>query len=133
AATFFVAMRARVVTSHGPIEPIWFAMLISLNALFNAYTPIYDLVLLMAGAALTAEHLAQRHGPNVSRSLAASQLMLAVVYFGPHLSQVVAKSTGAQPFGLVLAALAVWQGSLLLRSRRETSVASDQLLTSLSA
>ncbi|MDA1053287.1 MAG: glycosyltransferase 87 family protein [Planctomycetota bacterium] len=133
ALTCFVAIRARNVTSNERIEPIWFAALISLNALFNAYTPIYDLVLLLAGAALTAEHLAQRHGPNVGRTLTATQVLVAIVYFGPHLSQVIAKSTGAQPFGLVLAALAVWQGGLLLQSHRETCTASDQLLTSVSA
>ena len=63
--------------------------------------------LLLAGAALTAEHLIQRHGPNVGRTLVATQVLLAIVYFGPHLSQAIAKLTGAQPFGLVLVALAV--------------------------
>jgi hypothetical protein len=114
------------------VEPIWFAVLISINALFNAYAPIYDLVLLMAGATLTAEHLAQRHGPNVGRTLAVTQFVLAIVYFGPHLSQAIAKSTGAQPFGLVFAALAVWQCGLLLQSRRASSAANGQLLTSVS-
>jgi hypothetical protein len=109
AATLVVAIRARVVTV---IEPIWFATLISLNALCNPYTPTYDLVLLLVAATLTAEHLVLRHGPNISRTLVAAQLLLAIVYFGPHLSQVVAKSTGAQPFGLVLAALAVFLGGI---------------------
>jgi len=132
AATLGVAIRARAVTVSEPIEPIWFATLISLNSLFNAYTPTYDLVLLLVGATLTAEHLVHRHGPNVSRTLVAAQLLLAIVYFGPHLSQFVAKSTGAQPFGLVLAALAIWQGGLLWQSQREPSEVSDQLLTSVS-
>jgi hypothetical protein len=86
----------------------------------------------LVGATLTAEHLVHRHGPNVSRTLVAAQLLLAIVYFGPHLSQFVAKSTGAQPFGLVLAALALWQGGLLWQSQREPSEVSDQLLTSVS-
>jgi hypothetical protein len=132
AATFFVALRARLVTVGGPIEGIWFATLVSLNALFNAYTPTYDLVLLLAGAALTAEHLAQRHGPNVSRTLMATQFLLAIVYFGPHLSQTLAKSIGVQSFSLVFAALAAWQVGLLFQSQREPAVASDQLLTSVS-
>ncbi|MBI2481558.1 MAG: DUF2029 domain-containing protein [Planctomycetia bacterium] len=131
-ATIVFAIRARVVTVSGPIEPIWFATLISLNALFNAYTPTYDLVLLLVAATLTAEHLAQRHGPNVGRTLAAAQLLLAIVYIGPHLSQVVAKSTGAQPFGLVLTAVATWQGGLLWQSQRRPTAVRDQLLTSVS-
>lgn len=120
AATCFVAVRARVASANDhAIEPIWFAMLISINALFNAYAPIYDLVLLSIGVVLTTEHLVRHCGPNVSRSLVATQLLFAIVYFGPHLSQAVAKSTGAQPFGLVFASLAIWQCSLLLRT--ETS------------
>lgn len=132
ATTLGMAIRARAVAPHTSIQPIWFAMLISVNALFNAYTPIYDLALLMAGAALTAEHLVQRHGPNVGRTLAATQLLLAIVYFGPHLSQAMAKSTGTQPFGLVLAALAVWQVGLLWQLQRKPASLSHQLLTSVS-
>lgn len=132
AATLFIAIRARVIESQNRVEPIWFAMLISINALFNAYTPIYDLVLLLAGAAFTAEHLARRHGPNVGRSLVATQILLAIVYFGPHLSQAIAKSMGVQPFGLALALLALWQCGLLLQARRRPSIAGDQLLTSVS-
>jgi hypothetical protein len=133
AATLFVAIHAKLVGPAEPIEPIWFATLISLNALFNAYTPIYDLVLLLAAAALTAEHLARRHGPNVGRTVAAAQMALAVVGFGPHLSQALAKATGAQAFGIVLTALAVWQASLLLRPQQEPGTVSNQLLTSVSA
>jgi Glycosyltransferase family 87 len=127
AATFFVAIRARLVTTATGIEPIWYATLVSINALFNAYTPIYDLVLLAIGATLTAEHLVQRYGPNVSRTLIAAQLLLAIIYFGPHMSQMLAKSTGSQPFGLVLASLLVWQATLLWQSqsRRHVSLASD--------
>jgi hypothetical protein len=132
-ATLFIAIRARLVSAGGSIEPIWFATLISLNTIFNAYTPTYDLVLLLAGVTLTVEHLAQRHGPNVGRTLVVTQLLLAMVYFGPHLSQVLAKETGAQPFGLVLAALAVWQCGLLWQSQRDPSAVSDQLLTSVSS
>ena len=131
-ATLFVALRARAIAGSETIEPIWFAILISLNATFSPYTPIYDLVLLMVGATLTAEHIVRRYGPNVSRSLATTQFLLAIVYFGPHLSQVLAKSTGGQPFGLMLAVLCIWQVTLLLQSQRETSSASDQLLTSVS-
>lgn len=132
AAVAFVAIRARFLSGAGAIEPIWFATLISVNSLFNAYTPIYDLVLLGIAAVLTAEHLVREHGPNVNRSLAATQLMLGIVYLGPHLSQALAKSTGAQPFGLILAALAVWQGSMMLQSQRAPVALRDQLLTSVS-
>lgn len=132
ATVSLVAWRSRLAATKESIEPIWFATLISLNALFNAYTPIYDLTLLLVGAVLTAEHLVQRYGPNVVRSLAATQLLLAIVYFGPHLSQVIAKSGGAQPFGLVLAALAIWQCRLLWQLQRHPELATDQLLTSAS-
>ncbi len=137
-AVCVVALRAKlpasnnVPNSEAASVPLWFATLVSINALFNAYTPIYDLVLLLVGAALTAEHLTRRYGPNVGQTLVATEVLLAIVYLGPHLSQVLAKSTGAQPFGLVLAALAVWQARLLLQSQRQPNAAYDQLLTSVS-
>ncbi len=127
-----LALRARMTQPSQTIEPLWFASLITVNALFNAYTPIYDLVLLSGAAILTAEHLATQFGPNVARRLVAAHLLIGVVYFGPHLSQVVAKSTGAQPFSLILAAIATWQVYLLWQSQRDPSTSSDQLLTSVS-
>ena len=127
-----LAVHARFIRGSEHIEPLWFATLLSVNALFNAYTPIYDLVLLAIGAVLTAEYLASRFGPNVNRSLIAAHLLIAIVYFGPHLSQVVAKTTSAQPFGLVLAALTVWQSCLLWQTQRSTTTLHDPFLSSVS-
>jgi hypothetical protein len=110
-------------------EPIWFATLISVNVLFNPYTPIYDLVLLMIGVLLTAEHLAARHGPSIGKHLVAAQILIATVYFGPHLSQVIAKVTGAQPFALALAAIAAWQLWLVIEDQKIARSVPSQLPT----
>jgi hypothetical protein len=85
------------------------ALLVSINALFNPYTPIYDLVLLLVAGLLTAEALVLRYGADVSGRLGLAQLLLAAVYFGPHLSQLTARATMVQPFALALLAIAVWQ------------------------
>lgn len=90
--------------------PLWFAGLVSINFLFNPYAPLYDLVLLVVPALLVAEYATARCGPHVDRQLCNIQIALAVLYFGPHLSQGVAKITGVQLFAL--AVLAVLAGQL---------------------
>jgi hypothetical protein len=91
------------------------ATLVSINALFNPYTPIYDLTLLLPGVLLTAESLWLRYGNDLEGRLGTAQLILAALYFGPHLSQLSAKALGVQSFALVLLALAVWQAVQLLK------------------
>ena len=92
------------------------ATLISINVLFNAYTPIYDLVLLAAGALLTVVHLVGRYGGRVERHLAVVQLVLAALYFGPHLSQATAIATGWQPLALVLLAIVAGQAWMVVKA-----------------
>jgi hypothetical protein len=118
----------RASTDQPAVFCLAIALLVSINALLNPYTPIYDLVLLLAGGLLTAEVLVLRYGDDVSGRLGVSQLLLAALYFGPHLSQLTARATTFQPFALVLLAISVWQarefgkavlssGSSALRSR----------------
>ncbi|MCA9122472.1 MAG: DUF2029 domain-containing protein [Planctomycetaceae bacterium] len=131
-AACLLALRWCGSSSKEAIEPIWFAGLISVNTLFNPYVPVYDLVLVSVAAVLTTEHLIRECGPNINRTLVATQLILAIVFFGPHLSQAIAKATGAQAFSLIFAALALWQFSLLRHFGREPSDCRNQLLTSVS-
>jgi len=89
--------------------PMAMAVLVSVNALCNAYTPIYDLSLLLAGSLFTAESLARRYGQDVAGRFGWAQLLIATIYFGPHLSQFLARSTGLQPFALALLVITIWQ------------------------
>ena len=109
-----------------------FSLLLIVNSLFNAYTPIYDLALLIPAVLLTAEHLIAeeakaRRGWNTS-AMVWVYLSLAVLFFGPHLSQSVAKLTGCQPFTLALLALTVWQARQFWRATQanETLVSAGQ-------
>lgn len=95
--------------SETVVAPLAIATLISVNALFNPYTPIYDLVLLLVGSLLMAEYLALRFGQDINGRLWQAQLLLATVWFGPHLSQFVSRTTVAQPFSLALLAILAWQ------------------------
>lgn len=101
------------------VQPLAFAwassLLISINALCNPYTPIYDLLLLSFGALLVAEALAAEHGADISGRRGTAELLLAAVYFGPHLSQGVAQAAGFQPFPAVLLGISLWQARQLVR------------------
>jgi len=96
-------------------QPLWFATLISINALFNVYMPIYDLVLLFVGAVLTWDYCRSSQLPFSPRAM---QLTLVLFYLGPHLSQGMAKLTGVQWFPWLLVALAAWQVRMLRRGHR---------------
>jgi len=91
-------------------------LLLAINSLLNAYTPIYDLTLLSLAALLTIESCATNprcaFGDQAARGIIWAYLLLPVLYFGPHMSQTAAKVTGWQFFPLALAAIAVWQGRL---------------------
>ncbi len=91
------------------------SLLITINALANPYTPIYDLTLLAAGAILmipTARvggRLPLRRHPGIW------QAALATLYFGPHLSQLLAQAYGVQVFPLLLLGYAIFQARLFWR------------------
>lgn len=87
------------------------AGLLVINALFNPYTPIYDLVILAPAVVLGVEYV---HG-GARTSFASDgvqavvfQFILAAIFFGPHLSQALAKRLGVQVFPWILAAIALW-------------------------
>src|SRR6185436_2939235 len=97
-----------------------FAGLLVVNALFNPYTPIYDLVLLGPAAVFAVEAcmIQQNLGRNLAARAGCVQLALAALFFGPHLSQALAKTVGVQCFPLVLLAIAA--GSIALAARTGT-------------
>ncbi|MGE3780468.1 MAG: glycosyltransferase family 87 protein, partial [Pirellulaceae bacterium] len=99
--------------------------LLVLNALFNPYTPIYDLVLLGPAAML----LARGAGPYVAvRSDspgwagAVAHGAFAGLFFGPHLSQALAQRFSIQLFPLVLLGAAVCLTCPLVYRSTRTSV-----------
>ncbi len=101
------------------------ALLVTINALANAYTPIYDLTLLAAGVLLTAASLGTGEEEPWRRHLPAAQLLLAILFLGPHMSQSAARLLGVQLFPLALLAAAVWQTRLFLAQTRLTAPATQ--------
>jgi hypothetical protein len=98
-------------------------LLLLFNAVFNPYTPVYDLALLVLALICCGEFAARAapHQPFCPATLLerpqllAVQGLVALVYFGPHLSQAGARATGVQLFPLLLLGVAVvllrWQGA----------------------
>lgn len=82
--------------------PAGLSLLIGLNALFNPYVPIYDLVLLIVALTLACE--ADEFSQGWTRNPRLLQSVAAGLFIGPHLSQLVAPQLGWQPFpiGLLL-------------------------------
>jgi len=134
-ATVAIACRLRIIerasTPPPCALPLAAAFLITLNALLNPYTPIYDLVLLAAGflisirlhgraldnlrspttlPATSSNSFALSAGfSRLSRASVLPYGALAAFYFGPHISQAVAQVTGWQWSAILLVALAGWQ------------------------
>ncbi len=81
-----------------------FALLITLNTLFNPYPPLYDLVLLAIPAWVA---LRQCEASAMNRSAVA--LAAGVFFFGPHFSQALSWQLHGQLFTLALVAWAIWQ------------------------
>lgn len=120
-------------------ELLAFSALLVMNSLCNPYVPIYDLALLVIALLLTAEALllwtisesepACKSGsvpdghvaPSSMPGAVTTQVLLAVICLGPHVSQAVAKATGLQPFALVLLpvfAWLMWTWSCVARAER---------------
>lgn len=91
--------------STAAAAPVALAGLLVVNSLFNPYTPIYDLVLLLIAVWLVAEALS-RSQPADGHAVVWAQIGLGVVFLGPHLSQAFAKPLGAQLFPVALLAVA---------------------------
>ena len=96
-------------------------LLLVINALFNPYTPIYDLVLLAPAIMFGAERFLIRSSDEepTAVSAGAMQLVLATLFFAPHLSQSLAKIFGLQIFPIALLIIALW-------FLRKTLIASGQ-------
>ena len=118
-AACWVAYRWRRYGDDTTIQ--WFALSLALtvNALGNPYVPIYDLALLMPAALMMAAGIIAKFGDELHGTLTQSQLLLGSLYFGPHLSQAVAKLYGVQIFPLVLCVIAVWQVRVFMRLHSE--------------
>jgi hypothetical protein len=112
-------------TDNAPRSPLPYALLISVNALANPYTPIYDLTLLFAGLVLMAPTLATTGRYPFARHWVAWQAAIAAIYFGPHLSQLIAKTTGIQFFPLLLLGYAIFQARLYWLETRTHALAND--------
>jgi len=121
-ATVVIVRRWRRA-DNSPASPLPYALLITVNALANPYTPIYDLTLLAAGLVLMAPTIATTGPDSLARHGAAWQAALAAVYFGPHLSQLLARSTGLQFFPLLLLGWAGFQARLWWREPGAESLA----------
>lgn len=120
-ATAAVVRRWRA-TDNSPASPLPYALLITVNALANPYTPIYDLTLLSAGLILMGPTLAASGRYPLIRHAAAWQAAFAAIYFGPHLSQLAAQSTGLQFFPLLLLGCAAFQARLYWLQTRTSGV-----------
>jgi len=123
-ATIGVVWRWRR-TDNATTSPLPYAILITINALANPYTPIYDLTLLSAGLVLMATTWSESGYYPLTRHSAAWQVALAALFFGPHISQLVAKSHGVQFFPLLLLAFGGFQARLLWRATRSRSMEGD--------
>jgi len=82
------------------------------NLAASPYTLIYDLTLLFAGLILMAPTLATTGRYPLARHCVAWQAAIAALYFGPHVSQLIAKSSGLQFFPLLLLGYAIFQARL---------------------
>ena len=80
-------------------------LLLAFNSLFNPYVPIYDLVLLIP-ATIYLARFAMHSGMKLSTLEV--QLVLASLFIGPHLSQMISLQAGFQFFPLCLTCLAIW-------------------------
>jgi hypothetical protein len=90
---------------------------LSWTAVFNLYTPVYDVALVLPGVILTADVLYRRAG---SRSLDPRfRAILALLVLVPWVSQALALSIGFQPLTLVLLALGIDQIGLVRRIGRD--------------
>ena len=95
------------VESPSQAQSFSLAALLAVNAVLNPYTPIYDLILLAPAGWLVARGFETARG-RTAVSATAAQCWLAVLFFGPHLSQALARPLGLQVFPLALSLLCMW-------------------------
>ena len=102
----FVVAWTAIWWLKGVAFEIGFAGLVIANSIFGLYTPIYDLLLLGVAWVLLAEYCVENRFTS-PRLHSYAIMATCLLWFGPHLSQLVATEIGMQPFSLLLAALAV--------------------------
>jgi hypothetical protein len=85
------------------------AALLTANALFNPYVPIYDLLLVAPACLATTWYIAQKHALGLPQVLPALDGLVALWFFGPHVSQTLAPLVGFQFFPIVLTAILIFQ------------------------
>jgi len=114
-----IAVRWRRAPDNPSVCGWALALLIVTNALFNPYTPIYDLSLLLVACLLASECLAvtaRAPAQTLARHAGVAQWVLAAIYFGPHVSQRIAQGTQLQPFTFVLGGLFCWLAIQFVRA-----------------
>jgi hypothetical protein len=111
AAWRFGRLRAAGAAEGAPRRLLWAATL-TWTPVANLYVGVYDSVLVVLAALLTAEDLRGpgEGGPRFRGP--AFPLLLLLVYLGPWFSQHLARATGLQPYSFILLALAAYQLAL---------------------
>lgn len=100
----------------------------SWTAVFNLYTPVYDVSLVLPGVILTADVL-YRHPGDTGRPLGPGfRTLLALLALVPWVSQALARAVGFQPLTLVLLALGGYQIALARRIGRDGTQGSTRPL-----
>jgi hypothetical protein len=89
----------------------WLAMgsLLTANALWNPYVPVYDLLLIAPAVLATVYYLVLKHIDHLPKILPALVALVTIWFVGPHLSQIAAPMIGLQIFPVMLLGFFVWQ------------------------
>ena len=108
ATVIALVWRCRDANKSTSAQTFSMAALLLVNALLNPYTPIYDLVLMAPAGWLVAKGFYSSTATEISGvSATFAQCWLAVLFFGPHLSQALARQLGLQLFPFALAAIGI--------------------------
>ncbi len=107
---------------HADKNQFWlvFATLLTANALFNPYVPIYDMLLLLPALLATGVWFVQTRRADLVRVMPGLVVFAAIAFVGPHTSQALAPRLGWQIFPLGLMALLVAQVREIWRPRVAT-------------
>lgn len=85
--------------------PVWIASLLLVNTFFNPYPPIYDLMLLLPAAAMywwTRMGTRCDPSPRATERWSSHDVLWGLFFFGPHLSQSLARGIGWQVFPVLV-------------------------------
>ena len=109
-----------------------FASLLTANALFNPYVPIYDLLLIGPACFATVYYLAEKNDHQIAKALPGIIALVGLWYLGPHLSQSLATSLRIQLFPVaLLIALSVQLRELMIPrlAHQPQTVRSDKFVS----